>query len=968
MPTPTYLSGYNLIRSELNDGGLSLAVTGSRPSILIAGPASEGPTNFPQLIVEQNDVKRLYGADTEMQKKVAEIIAQAGSEAYFIYVMRVGGISPKFKLTSPYGGSITLTPLHYHDKEAGERLKFILKPHMVNGVEEQRVIIYDSQDEAYIWDSHSILDILERPFYVEIDGVFADSAGSPMTHGISSNGIFMPNEILVMADHSETYYSNTLTSDYSVGQEAVHSLWKDTSSGNGDITVTIERQGNDGLTVPLVQRYVFLDRALESLGFREFDYILACGGYFIDAPNIADSVSSDGKIVHHELQGSIPVHTGIDFSVLPTGTQPSAVSIDLSSTTGDPNNILGWLWQTEYEGNKFYYMAAKKGWELFEAVTETVTMEVPAQEVSFSVASASDSLSFALSLSFDYKVGGVVSIAIAEDNAAPITASLVSYTANALSIVIGTQGATLGDIKNWVENSLEAAVNVATSLSGTITPVVAGPTSAANLIEAVSIFTALGITALTATGSISFDVDFDDAYDPYQLQWNHTGSSIAETTVVGSGQKLVISFNGGSETLSALETALNGFSSSSGAFTISNVAVAGDVNAILTSAAIVSGSESVIDASAATGGNMLYHNNFLDHEELTGEPVPAEVEALFQAALGAEFRECSFAHQMATFCHKSSSTFKTVMTCMTFQGPENSWGQVQVGSIPVYTSIAGKLAIDTATDGGKGLLGYKFSAGAPGYRNQILGSIASSNDGYAYGGLILTLGNDLPEGIEPYGIADGDEAKDEKGYGVDIGKYIVPCAMWVTHSNAYDQYVGDLTGTIAAMIGITPIGSEPIGPVNGALSGIKSTFQVRYNARIIGKLASAGFATVAFSPGRGVYINNLRTLAHRYSDYRKVSTIRAVNRVVQGVRNLAQDYIGLAYNSANVASLRTAINGYLRSEQTAKVHNGAVAQISFSRQDRMLGNITIRLTMVPPYAIESINVVTSLIADESNLQ
>jgi hypothetical protein len=300
-------------------------------------------------------------------------------------------------------------------------------------------------------------------------------------------------------------------------------------------------------------------------------------------------------------------------------------------------------------------------------------------------------------------------------------------------------------------------------------------------------------------------------------------------------------------------------------------------------------------------------------------------------------------------------------------------GTIDIGQAPEYTSISGDLAIDTVSDGGSGILGNKFIAGAPGYRDQLLSKAANSSDGYAYGGLILTSGSNLPKGTKPYGIDDNDEAKDEKGFGIDIGKYIVPCGMWVTHANDFDNgqsYSGSLTGLIAAKIGITPFGEEPIGIVNGRVGSVNGLLmRLRYPYSSIDALSGAGFATLIYRPARGgsLYINNLRTMAHRFSDYRKVSTVRSVNTVIQGIRELAEDYIGLAYNSGNVASLRTAINGYLRAQQVAGVHNGAVAQISFNRQDRILGNINIRLTMVPPFAIESITVTTSLVADQSNL-
>jgi len=964
MSQPSFYSGLSLVRSELNDGGLSLAATGSRPTILIVGPASEGPTNFPQLVVEDGDVKRLYGQDTEMQKKVAEIIAQAGTEAYYIYVMRIGGIAPKIELESSAGGTITLTPLHYSDREASARLKVLLTSHTVNGVDEQRVIVYDIEEEGYVWDSHSILQIAEKPFLVEQTGDFADSSGNPLVHGIGSDGVFHPGEILPLLDVDESGYepSSSITSDYAIADFAKHYIWSDTQSTDTFIA-TIKRQGNDGQTIPLVQKYVFMDRALESLTFKEFDYILPCGGYHLDSPNIADSVSG-GLIVHHELQGAQPVHSSVDFSSLPIGTGPSKPSADLSI---DSNNVLGWLWQTEFEGEKYYYMSSKKGWDLFDAMTQTFTVEVPDQVVSFSVTHASGTTTFDLTLGPEWKDGGATSIATTADPVSVLDANAPTYVANAISIEIGELGATLGDVINYVENLLEARVRTATGITtGTIS--VSHAANSAHLLEAITGSAQLGQTTLNGSASESIDIEFDRTLDPYEVHIvAGAGDSLVESTT-SDGQVLTITFDAATN-LSGLNTLFGTptITGDTGAFTLSN-AVSTGTPASADSSLAVAKIDGVLQGAFPVEAELDYTNNYLDHEELTGEEIPTEVTALFEAGLPGEFRECSFAHLMGSWCHKSSSTWKTIMTCMTFEGPATPNAAVTIGKIPTYTSIAGKLAIDTASEGGKGILGYKFSAGAPAYRAQVLGSIASSSDGYAYGGLILTKGDNLPSGIEPYGIDDSDEATDVKGFGVDIGKYIVPTAMWVTHSNAFDQYYGDLTGVVTGMIGITPIGNEPIGPVNGSVSGVRATFASTIQARSIGKLAQAGYTTVVYNPVRGVYLNNMRTLAHRYSDYRKVSTIRAVNRVVQGVRNLAQDYIGLAYNSANVASLRTAINGYLRSEQTAGIHNGAVAQIAFSREDRMLGNITIRLTMVPPYAIESINIITSLIADESNLQ
>ena len=66
-----------------------------------------------------------------------------------------------------------------------------------------------------------------------------------------------------------------------------------------------------------------------------------------------------------------------------------------------------------------------------------------------------------------------------------------------------------------------------------------------------------------------------------------------------------------------------------------------------------------------------------------------------------------------------------------------------------------------------------------------------------------------------------------------------------------------------------------------------------------------------------------------------------------------------------VTSLQTAINGYLKSEQDAGIHQGARATLSYSRADRINGNLKIRLQIVPPFALETITITTSVAADAS---
>ena len=66
-------------------------------------------------------------------------------------------------------------------------------------------------------------------------------------------------------------------------------------------------------------------------------------------------------------------------------------------------------------------------------------------------------------------------------------------------------------------------------------------------------------------------------------------------------------------------------------------------------------------------------------------------------------------------------------------------------------------------------------------------------------------------------------------------------------------------------------------------------------------------------------------------------------------------------------SIKTDIDGFLKAEKELGFNQGAIAALEFSRADKIMGRLTIRLKMIPPFSIEAITIVTSLAADESEL-
>lgn len=356
------------------------------------------------------------------------------------------------------------------------------------------------------------------------------------------------------------------------------------------------------------------------------------------------------------------------------------------------------------------------------------------------------------------------------------------------------------------------------------------------------------------------------------------------------------------------------------------------------------------------------------HATVTGEAVPAAVATRYAAAEAAEWREVNFAHQLAYACHRASETWSTTLGIISTSAPAGySRAQIAawVGDEPKYTAVGSALAVETANDNGEGLLGLKFHAGAHNYRAAKVPE-SQQDGGLAYGGYILTSGAALPTD-EPYGVNSNDEATDAKGEPVDIGRYILVCASWPILSNSFNggtQYRGNLCGSLAGKIAVTPENEEPIGN-NGVLTGVRRPPRMR--TPLINSLAKLRLVTTRREEGLGHILVSVKTAAHPDSDFSRLSTIRAVNREITGIRNICKPFIGKEFSAPMLESIKTSIDGFLKEEKALGMNQGAVASISYSRSDKIMGRLNIKLKMIPPFSIEAITIVTSLAADESEL-
>jgi len=373
--------------------------------------------------------------------------------------------------------------------------------------------------------------------------------------------------------------------------------------------------------------------------------------------------------------------------------------------------------------------------------------------------------------------------------------------------------------------------------------------------------------------------------------------------------------------------------------------------------------------ASGTGGAIL------THADLTGDSIPTAVSTAFTAGEDSELREDNFGHQLATFCHVASTNWAQIISAISFKEPSSGYSRAKIanwiGVLPEFTDDGTDVYIDSPSENGSGVLGHRLISGesvtSDGYRS---GQVDNGNttDGYAYGGFILTEGASLPNGNDwPYGINDADEREDSGGAVVDIGRHLFVTYDWPILTNGYDggtSYRGSVAATFLGKVAGMPENEEPIG-LNGTV--VKVQKPTRVHSTQINDLAQVRIIGIRRDTSGTLIFTTAKNVAHPDSDYTRLSTIRSVNRMLTGIRALARPYIGKAFSAQNLASLQAAIDGFIVSERTAGMHQGATSRIEYTREDRIMGRLTIKLRMVPPFSIESITVETSLAADESEL-
>lgn len=321
------------------------------------------------------------------------------------------------------------------------------------------------------------------------------------------------------------------------------------------------------------------------------------------------------------------------------------------------------------------------------------------------------------------------------------------------------------------------------------------------------------------------------------------------------------------------------------------------------------------------------------------------------ALAASDFHEVNFGYQLANFCFKQSEQ-NTEMTGVIGVLPPASYSlkdvALWVGKLPTTTEDANGNVVVASGGNGTGLLGNKFMSGRIGVTNQLIPYTIDGIAGLFDGGFIAT----------ETGWLDDSQLKDANDHLVDIGKYLSVVASYPILSNPSNtvSYIASGAATYGGFYSVLPADSAP---TNKLLRNVRLPFRV--NTSKLDLLAGQRFVTF-HGKTRGIVVSDAPTAARPDSDYQRLSTVRQVKACIDAVRTVGEPFLGEGLTGARLAALDTAIESALK----ALVKSGVISRfehaVTSTAQQRILGQATVELKLVPAFELRQITVVVALAA------
>ncbi len=326
----------------------------------------------------------------------------------------------------------------------------------------------------------------------------------------------------------------------------------------------------------------------------------------------------------------------------------------------------------------------------------------------------------------------------------------------------------------------------------------------------------------------------------------------------------------------------------------------------------------------------------------------ATLKADGSALSGSDFHEVNFAYQLADFCFRQSH-LNTEMTGVVGVLPPESYSLKDVatwaGKLPITTEDAnGNIVVAT---NGSGLLGNKFMAGRV-TAGGVPGLTINGVNGLFNGGFI---GTDT-------GFLDDSQVKDANDHLVDIGKYISVCAAYpiLANPSRANSYSASGAATYGGFYAGLPASSAP---TNKLIRNLRLPF--RLSSSKLDQLAGKRYVTF-HAKTKGIVVSDAPTAARPDSDYRRLSTVRIVKAAIDAVRQVGEPFLGEGITGVRLQALDTAIDKALAAMVKTQDLVRYEHKVTSTPTQRVLGEATVELKLVPAFELRRITVVVALAA------
>jgi hypothetical protein len=179
------------------------------------------------------------------------------------------------------------------------------------------------------------------------------------------------------------------------------------------------------------------------------------------------------------------------------------------------------------------------------------------------------------------------------------------------------------------------------------------------------------------------------------------------------------------------------------------------------------------------------------------------------------------------------------------------------------------------------------------------------------------------------------------------------------------RYTGISTSAVAGLIAAMPTEEAIFRFTVPGVQGMRYRYtekDVSSGSRQIDVLSDARIATGMIDGG--VKITESRTLAAAGSDFENLMTVLILQEVLQICRSVAKDYIGKVSSAPLIQAFQSSLDKQIGDALVPRALRGFRAPIQMTPGERVLGQITIPLTLSPQFEIRDVHYNVQLTAED----